>query len=168
MFGYAAVEAIGQTIDLLMPPEVRADHWRNYRRVMATNIVNDSPDDILDVKGVRQNGSRALLDAMLKPIRDASGASLRSRLSWADRLRERGTGNPILPLRGSWKSAIEREPALRSRIGKRNGQHGWVAAASRHHEATSLSLRDCCGAVLRLAGARKESQRSPCVRVDGA
>jgi PAS domain S-box-containing protein len=73
MFGYAAVEAIGQTIDLLMPPEVRADHWRNYRRVMATNIVNYSPDDILDVEGVRQNGSRVLLDAMLKPIRDASG-----------------------------------------------------------------------------------------------
>ena len=32
-----------------------------------------SPDHILDVEGVRQNGSRVLLDAILKPIRDAFG-----------------------------------------------------------------------------------------------
>lgn len=30
MFGYPSAETIGQTIDLLMPPEERADHWRNY------------------------------------------------------------------------------------------------------------------------------------------
>ena len=73
IFGYLAVEAIGQTLDLVVPDEERADHWRNYRRVMATNIMNYSPDHILDVEGVRQDGSRVPLDAMLKPIRDASG-----------------------------------------------------------------------------------------------
>lgn len=44
IFGYSAVEAIGQTIDFIMPEEERADHWRNYRRVMATNVMNYSPD----------------------------------------------------------------------------------------------------------------------------
>jgi PAS domain S-box-containing protein len=73
IFGYSAVEAIGQTLDLVMPEEERADHWRNYRRVMTTNIMNYSPDHILDVEGMRQDGSRVPLDAMLKPTRDASG-----------------------------------------------------------------------------------------------
>jgi PAS domain S-box-containing protein len=73
MFGYPAAEAIGQTIDLLMPLEERADHWRNYKRAMSTNIMNYTPDHILDIEGVRQDGSRVPLDAMLKPIRDASG-----------------------------------------------------------------------------------------------
>jgi PAS domain S-box-containing protein len=73
IFGYAALEAIGKTIDLVMPEDERADHWRNYQRVMKTNVMNYTPDHILDIEGVRQDGSRVSLDAMLKPIRDASG-----------------------------------------------------------------------------------------------
>jgi PAS domain S-box-containing protein len=73
IFGYCAAEAIGRTLDLVVPEEERADHWRNYRRVIATNIINYSPDHILDVEGVRKDGSRVALDAMLKATRDASG-----------------------------------------------------------------------------------------------
>ena len=73
IFGYCAAEAIGRTLDLVVPEGERADHWRNYRRVIATNIINYSPDHILDVEGVRKDGSRVPLDAMLKPARDASG-----------------------------------------------------------------------------------------------
>jgi PAS domain S-box-containing protein len=73
IFGYSATEAIGRTLDLVVPEEERADHWRNYRRVIATNIINYTPDHILDVEGVRKDGSRVPLDAMLEPTRDASG-----------------------------------------------------------------------------------------------
>jgi PAS domain S-box-containing protein len=73
IFGYSAAEAIGRTLDLLISEEERSDHWRNYRRVFATNIINYSPDYILDVEGVRRDGSRVPLDAMLKPTRDVSG-----------------------------------------------------------------------------------------------
>ena len=73
IFGYSAADAIGQTIDLVVPPEERADHWRNYRRVMATNIMNYTPDHILDVEGIRRDGRRVQLDAMLTAIRDSSG-----------------------------------------------------------------------------------------------
>src|SRR3974377_2420685 len=54
IFGYSATEAIGKTIDFLMPEAERADHWRNYQRVMTTNIINYTPDHILDIEGVRQ------------------------------------------------------------------------------------------------------------------
>ena len=73
IFGYSATEAIGQTIDFLIPEAERADHWRNYQRVMTTNIMNYTPDHILDIEGVRQDGSRVPLDAMLTAIRDPSG-----------------------------------------------------------------------------------------------
>ena len=76
IFGYSAAEAIGKTIDLLMPEAERADHWRNYRRVMTTNIMNYTPDHILDIVGVRHDGSRVPLDAMLTAIRDPSGRIL--------------------------------------------------------------------------------------------
>lgn len=73
IFGYLAGEAIGQSIEIVIPEEERADHWRGYRRVFASNRINYSPDHILDIEGVRRDGSRVSLDAMLQPIRDDSG-----------------------------------------------------------------------------------------------
>jgi PAS domain S-box-containing protein len=73
IFGYSAAEAIGRSIEIVVPEEERADHWRSYRRVFATNRINYSPDHILDIEGVRRDGSRVPLDAMLKPMHDASG-----------------------------------------------------------------------------------------------
>lgn len=33
-FGYAATEAIGQPVDLIVPDELRERHWTGFRRVM--------------------------------------------------------------------------------------------------------------------------------------
>lgn len=73
IFGYPAAEVIGKTVDLLIPEAERADHWRNYRRVMATDIMNYTPDHILDIEGVRRDGRLIHLDAMLTAVRDPSG-----------------------------------------------------------------------------------------------
>ncbi|MGE0853662.1 MAG: PAS domain S-box protein [Hyphomicrobiaceae bacterium] len=70
IFGHKAVNAIGQTLDLVIPPEERADHWRNYRRAMAAGLLNYSPDHVLDVEGLRRNGTRVKLDVTLLPIHD--------------------------------------------------------------------------------------------------
>lgn len=73
IFGYSAAEAIGQSIQIVVPEEERADHWRGYHRVFAANRMNYSPDHILDIEGIRRDGSRVPLDAMLQPVYDGSG-----------------------------------------------------------------------------------------------
>jgi PAS domain S-box-containing protein len=73
IFGHAANDAVGQTLDLVIPVEERADHWCNYRRVMANGLLNYRPDHILDVEGLRRNGTRVKLDVALIAIRDAAG-----------------------------------------------------------------------------------------------
>jgi PAS domain S-box-containing protein len=73
ILGHSASQAIGQTLDLVVPEEERADHWRNYRRVMATGVLNYRPDHILDVEGQRRDGTRVRLDVALIPDRDESG-----------------------------------------------------------------------------------------------
>jgi len=45
--------------------EERADHWRNFRRVMATGVLNYRPDHVLDIDGLRRDGTRVMLDAAL-------------------------------------------------------------------------------------------------------
>ncbi len=73
IFGYTAAEAIGQTLDLVVPEEERADHWRSFRRVIATGVLNYSPDHVLDVEGIRRDGTRVSLDVTLTSIRDEAG-----------------------------------------------------------------------------------------------
>ncbi len=36
IFGYPADEAIGQSLDLIVPEKMRKRHWEGYRKVMAT------------------------------------------------------------------------------------------------------------------------------------
>jgi PAS domain S-box-containing protein len=73
IFGYTAVDALGQTLDLIIPVEERADHWRNFQRVIASGVLNYRPDHILDVEGLRRSGTRVKLDVALIAIRDPLG-----------------------------------------------------------------------------------------------
>ncbi len=73
VFGYSANDAVGQTLDLIIPAEERSDHWRNYRRAMAKGVLNYRPDHVLDVEGLRRNGTRVKLDVALIAIRDPAG-----------------------------------------------------------------------------------------------
>jgi PAS domain S-box-containing protein len=36
LFGYRAAEAIGRTLDVILPPDYREAHWTGFRRAMAT------------------------------------------------------------------------------------------------------------------------------------
>ena len=73
IFGHSAGQAIGQTLDLIIPEEERADHWRNFRRVMTTGVLNYRPDHVLDIEGLRRDGTRVMLDAALIAILDEAG-----------------------------------------------------------------------------------------------
>jgi PAS domain S-box-containing protein len=36
LFGYAPAEALGQSLDLIVPPEFRERHWEGFRQAVAT------------------------------------------------------------------------------------------------------------------------------------
>ena len=40
LFGHRAAEAIGQTLDLIIPPDYRARHWAGFRAAMAAGDGN--------------------------------------------------------------------------------------------------------------------------------
>ena len=75
IFGHSAGQAIGRTLDLIVPEEEeeRIDHWRYFRRVMVTGVLNYRPDHVLDVEGLRSNGTRVTLDVALIAIPDERG-----------------------------------------------------------------------------------------------
>jgi PAS domain S-box-containing protein len=85
IFGHSAGQAIGQTLDLVVPEEERADHWRNFWRVMATGLLSYRPDHVLDVEGLRRDGTRVSSMSRSLPSPMRRGALLGSQPSCARR-----------------------------------------------------------------------------------
>jgi PAS domain S-box-containing protein len=55
MFGYAESEALGQSLDLIIPERLRHRHWEGYRRVMQTGHTRYGTD-VLRVPAVHKDG----------------------------------------------------------------------------------------------------------------
>ena len=75
IFGYRADEAIGQTLDLIIPERLRSRHWEGYRKVMATGVTKYGRE-FLAVPGIRKDGTRISLEFTIILLRDNTGALL--------------------------------------------------------------------------------------------
>ncbi len=75
IFGYAAEEAIGQTLDIIIPERLRSRHWEGYRKVMATGVTKYGRE-FLAVPGTRKDGTRLSLEFTIILLRDEAGALL--------------------------------------------------------------------------------------------
>lgn len=72
MFGYRAEEAVGQTLDLIIPERLRARHWEGYRKVMATGVTRYG-GEALKVPGIRKDGARISLEFTIVLLRAETG-----------------------------------------------------------------------------------------------
>ena len=57
LFGWSATEAVGQTLDLIIPERLRARHWEGYERVMATGT-SQYGTRLLEVPAEHRDGRR--------------------------------------------------------------------------------------------------------------
>jgi PAS domain S-box-containing protein len=55
MFGYTQAEAMGQSLDLIIPERLRGRHWEGYDKTMATGITRYG-SDLLKVPAVDKDG----------------------------------------------------------------------------------------------------------------
>lgn len=68
LYGYASHEAIGCSIDMLVPPERRAE----LRRILDTVAANESVDQ-LETLRMRRDGRRVWVRLSVTPVHDAAG-----------------------------------------------------------------------------------------------
>lgn len=57
LFGWTVDEAVGQSLDLIIPEPQRARHWAGYRQVMATGHTRYG-DQLLEVPARHRDGGR--------------------------------------------------------------------------------------------------------------
>ena len=76
IFGFEQSEALGRTLDLIVPERQRARHWEGYNRVMAGGASRYGAGDVLAVSAMRNDGKRISVEFTILPVRDAAGAML--------------------------------------------------------------------------------------------
>lgn len=72
MFGYSANEALGQSLDLIVPERFRARHWEGYRHVMATGVTSYG-QRLLAVPAMRKDGQRISIEFSIALLKDERG-----------------------------------------------------------------------------------------------
>jgi PAS domain S-box-containing protein len=73
IFGHAAADAIGHSLDLIIPERLRGRHWQGYRRTIATGDSRYGEGDVLAVPALHKNGATISIEFTILPLRDSSG-----------------------------------------------------------------------------------------------
>lgn len=64
MFGSSVDEALGQSLNLIIPDRFRARHWEGYRTVMSTGVTRYG-QELLAVPALRKDGGRISIEFSL-------------------------------------------------------------------------------------------------------
>ena len=73
IFQYPENEAIGRSLDLIIPERLRARHWSGYRHFMETGRSRYGDGDLLAVPGMRKDGTGLSLEFTIVALKDADG-----------------------------------------------------------------------------------------------
>lgn len=73
IFGFPQSEALGRSLDLIIPENLRQRHWDAYAQTMRTGQTRYSAGDVLAVPGVRKDGTRVSIEFSILPFRDRQG-----------------------------------------------------------------------------------------------
>jgi len=74
IFGHTAAEAVGHSLDLIIPERLRERHWQGYRGTVATGKSRYGEGDVLSVPAMHKNGAMISIEFTVLPLRESSGA----------------------------------------------------------------------------------------------
>ncbi|MGD8549735.1 MAG: PAS domain S-box protein [Desulfobacterales bacterium] len=69
IFGYTSEEAIGKSLDLIIPEKLRQGHWEGYQRVMDTGKTRYGTE-LLNVPALSKDGERLSVEFSIVLVKD--------------------------------------------------------------------------------------------------
>lgn len=73
IFGFSQDEALGKSLDLIIPDNLRKRHWDAYTQTMKTGKTHYDAGEVLAVPAVRKDGTRVSIEFSILPFRDRDG-----------------------------------------------------------------------------------------------
>ena len=75
MFGYTADEAIGSTLDLIIPEKLKGRHWEGFRGSMASGTTRYAHGELLAVPAVTKSGDRLSVEFSIALVREGDAVA---------------------------------------------------------------------------------------------
>jgi len=73
VFGFAVGEALGRSLDIIIPGRLRARHWAGYTATMRSGVTRYGAGEILAVPATHKDGRRISVEFTVLPFRDEAG-----------------------------------------------------------------------------------------------
>jgi PAS domain S-box-containing protein len=73
IFGYAPVEVLGKSLDVIIPERLRHAHWEGFHRAISTGQTKYG-SRVLTTRSIHKNGSKLYVDLSFALVRDGAGA----------------------------------------------------------------------------------------------
>jgi PAS domain S-box-containing protein len=70
IFGFDAAEAIGQSLDLIIPERLQARHWDGFHKMMSSGQSRYPEGHLLSAPGRRKDGSQVSIEFTVVMLRD--------------------------------------------------------------------------------------------------
>jgi len=77
LFGYEAAEALGSSVDIIVPERLREPHWRGFEAAMASGTLKLSGRPTL-TRALHKDGSRLYIEMSFALVKNADGSPLGS------------------------------------------------------------------------------------------
>ena len=74
IFGFESSEAVGQSLDIIVPENLRKRHWDGFHQTMATGTSRYGDGDLLSVPGLTKSGRRISVEFTIAILRDEQRA----------------------------------------------------------------------------------------------
>jgi PAS domain S-box-containing protein len=73
IFGFTSQEALGQSLDIIIPVALRERHWQGYTQTIRTGHTRYGAGDVLAVPALRKDGMRISVEFSIIPFQEAAG-----------------------------------------------------------------------------------------------
>jgi len=76
IFGFTAEEAVGQSMDIIIPERLRGRHWDGYHKVMATGRSRYGAGELLAVPAITKDGRGISIEFTIQMLKGPEGEVL--------------------------------------------------------------------------------------------
>lgn len=73
IFGFSEAEALGKSLDIIIPENLRAKHWTGYEQTMRSGKTRYGAGDLLAVPALRSDGTRISVEFTIVPFAGDDG-----------------------------------------------------------------------------------------------
>ncbi len=73
IFGFGVGEAVGQSLDIIIPDRLQARHWEGFHKMICSGQSRYPEGHLLSVPGRRKDGSQVSIEFTVATIKDEQG-----------------------------------------------------------------------------------------------